>query len=125
MGLSNMTDLIWIVALTALFEAVTCAFRWGFDMQSTRDTAFLAPLTLGVRIHHGYVGAFASAGAFAVPVDSWLFTWALRIGVALLVSDLIHHFVVLHWTTGDHQFDLTYPKLVVIEAEREAQEARG
>ena len=120
-----MTDLIWIVALTAVFEAVTCAFRWGLDMQSTRDTAFLAPLTLGIRIHHGYVGAATSVGALAVPSDGWLIVWAMRIGVALLVSDLIHHFIVLHWTTGDHQFDLTYPRLAVIEAERDAQEARG
>ncbi|MEK7469359.1 MAG: hypothetical protein AAB074_18450 [Planctomycetota bacterium] len=120
-----MTDLIWIVALTAAFEAVTCAFRWGFDMQSTRDTAFLAPLTLGVRIHHGYVGAVSSLGAVAIPSGGPLAAWALRIGVALLVSDLIHHFIVLHWTTGDPQFDLTYPQLAVVEAEREAQEARG
>ncbi|MCE9584193.1 MAG: hypothetical protein K8T20_17040 [Planctomycetes bacterium] len=106
-----------------LFESVTCAFRWGFDLQSTRDTAFIAPLTFGVRVHHGYVGALCSLGS--VPVHGPLAAWALRIGLALLVSDVVHHFVVLRWTTGDPQFDLTYPRLVMIEAEREAQEARG
>ncbi len=119
-----MDDLLWIVALTTAFEAVTCVFRWGLNLQSTRDTAFIAPLTMGVRIHHGYVGVAGSMSALGLP-EGWLAAWALRVGVALLVSDLIHHFVVLHWTTGDPQFDLTYPRLVSIEAERDAQDARG
>jgi hypothetical protein len=119
-----MTDLLWIVALTVVFEAVTCAFRWGFDMQSTRDTAFLAPFTFGLRIHHGYVGAAAGMAGFGMP-EGFLATWVLRVGVALLVSDAIHHFVVLHWTTGDHQFDLRYPRLATVEAEKDAQDVRG
>ncbi len=119
-----MAHVLWIIALTIAFEAITCIFRWGLNMQSTRDTAFLAPLTLGVRIHHGYVGAVGSMAALGMP-EGWFAAWALRVGVALLVSDLIHHFVVLQGTTGDHQFDLTYPKLAMVEAERDAQDARG
>lgn len=118
-----IATLLWAAALTAVFEAVTCAFRFGLDLQSTRDTGFLARFTGGIRIHHGYVGAVASCAA--LPGGSaFLATWALRIGLALLVSDLIHHFIVLHWTTGDHQFDLVYPQPVA-EAELDAQFARG
>jgi hypothetical protein len=118
-------DLFWIIGLTLVFEAVTCAFRWGLGLQSTRDTAFIAPLTRGIRVHHGYVGAACSFGAFAAHGSGWLLAWAFRIGLALVISDLVHHFVVLLWTTGDHQFDLTYPRFVLVEAERDAQEARG
>ena len=67
-------DLIWIAGLTLLIEAVTCAFRWGLDLQSTRDTSFLAPLTFGVRIHHGYVGAASALGAMRgqfTMADGW------------------------------------------------------
>ena len=42
--------------LAAAIELVTVMLRFGFDMQSTRDTAWLAPFTFGFRIHHGYFG---------------------------------------------------------------------
>jgi len=105
----DTTMLAWVLGLTAAFEAVTCLFRWGLGLQSTRDTAFLAPFTLRLRIHHGYIGAVAAAAIPLLPpgVET---AWLLRIGLALLVSDLIHHFIVLKATTGDPQFHLTYPR---------------
>lgn len=105
------------MALTIAFEAFTCLCRWGLDLQSTRDTTFIAPLTLGVRVHHGYVGVLGAAGAFLFPLHSLVFTWGLRIGLALLISDAIHHFLVLKFTTGHHHFDVRYPELIPIEEE--------
>jgi len=64
-----------------------------------------------VRIHHAYVGALGSAGAFLLPPDQAATAWALRIGLGLLLSDLVHHFVVLRFATGDPQFHLTYAEL--------------
>lgn len=92
----------WILGLTLFLEAITLFFRFGLHLQSTRDTAKLGTYTFGIRIHHGYLG---------VPL---IFAkrryWCIRIGWALICSDLIHHFLVLWPTTGSPQFDLIYPR---------------
>ncbi len=103
-------DIYWIIGLTLLFEGVTCFFRFGLRLQSTRDTGFIKRLTFGLRIHHGYLGLLAAGGALLVPPEYWLRAWLLRGGIALVVSDLIHHFLVLWPITGSPEFDLTYPR---------------
>ena len=45
-----------VVLATLIIEAVTCGLRFGLGLQSGRDTSALARWTLGLRIHHGYVG---------------------------------------------------------------------
>ena len=35
--------------------------------------------------------------------------WMMTIGLAMIVSDLMHHFLVLWPITGDPKFDLVYP----------------
>lgn len=89
--------------LTLLIEAVTAIGRFACGVRSTRDTCAVAPFTAGLRIHHCYVGVAVAALA---PVAGAPF---LCVGVALVASDLIHHFLVLWPVTGDHEFDLTYP----------------
>ena len=90
-------------------EAVTCVMRFGFGLESTRDTAALGSLTGGIRIHHSYIGALMLIASWFMRRDTALRAWCLRLGAALLLSDLIHHFGVLWLTEGDPQFDLTYP----------------
>jgi hypothetical protein len=102
-------DLCWIACLTILFEGITCLFRFGLGMESTRDTGELRRLTFGLRIHHGYLGVLLAGAAFLFPRGSWPRVWCLRVGVALVMSDLCHHFLVLWPITGDPHFDLTYP----------------
>ena len=63
-------DLLWILALTILFEGITCFFRFGLDMQSTKDTSALKTLTFGLRIHHGYVGVLMVGVAYLMPATS-------------------------------------------------------
>ncbi len=94
--------------LAAAIELVTVALRFGFDLQTTRETAWLAPFTLGFRIHHGYVGLVL---LLVVPFlkGGWR-NVLLALGIALLVSDLVHHFIVLKAATGDAQFHLRYPE---------------
>jgi hypothetical protein len=110
-GLGNRfrRDIYWMLALTLLFEAVTCLFRFGLHLQSTRDTGVLRHLTFGLRIHHGYIGLLLIIAAPVLPKGGFLQTWCLRIGAALVLSDLVHHFLVLWPITGDPAFDLTYP----------------
>ena len=103
-------DVFWIAGLTLAIEAVTCLFRFGFGMELTRDTTMIGALTFGIRIHHSYVGLLMVVISFLLPRGRAPRSWCLRIGGALLLSDLIHHFLVLWITQGDPQFDLTYPK---------------
>jgi len=93
--------------LAFVLEVVTVAMRFGLGLQTTRDTAWLSPLTLGFRIHHGYFGVLlllACPFLRCGPRNA-----LLAVGLALLVSDLVHHFVVLKGVTGDAQFHLRYP----------------
>jgi hypothetical protein len=60
-----------------------------------------------VRIHHAYVGLAVIALGLLVARGPAL-TWSLVIGTALVLSDLVHHFLVLWPITGSPQFDLFY-----------------
>jgi hypothetical protein len=105
----------WIAGLTALMEAGTCFGRFVLDVQSTRDTGFVGRLTLGLRIHHGYVGlllVFLSRRMSSK--RSMHRVWGIRFGWALFASDMIHHFLVLWPVTGSPEFDLVYPRNVTI-----------
>jgi hypothetical protein len=96
--------------LTALFEGITLVLRFGGGLQSSVHTAFLADATLGLRIHHGYLGALMLLG---LPVLARTrpqsVPWTAAVGVALIASDLIHHFLVLWPLTGSPCFDFLYP----------------
>jgi hypothetical protein len=94
--------------LALLFEGVTILLRYGLHLQSTRDTAGLVGTwTLGLRIHHGYIGVFLFALACCFPRGMRHALWMIAIG--LIVSDLVHHFLVLWPIEGNPQFDLVYP----------------
>jgi hypothetical protein len=103
----------WIllaVGLTLLMEAVTVVLRVGGGLQSHVATAGLASLTLGLRLHHGYVGlAMLAASPWArhrMPGHADYFSAA---AVALVLSDALHHAAAMWVLTGSPGFDLTYP----------------
>ncbi|MDP7035454.1 MAG: hypothetical protein QF752_13275 [Planctomycetota bacterium] len=95
---------------TALLEGVTLLFRFGFDLQSTRDTAnTIGSWTGGVRIHHGYIGVAVFCVAALTQRYPRIYDWLWILAFSLIASDLIHHFLVLWPLTGSPHFDLTYP----------------
>jgi hypothetical protein len=105
---------IWRVLLLGLFsavaiEAITVALRFGLDLQSTRDTGALAAYTLGIRIHHGYLGLLLAPVAlcFRKPTTR---NFLLVPALGLTLSDLFHHFLVLWPLTGSPQFHWVYPQ---------------
>lgn len=107
---SNRRLAAYAIAVTAVFELITCVMRFGLQLDSTRDTAStVGKLTCGIRIHHSYIGAVVILVACwlwnKTPDKAW---WLLVIGLGLLFSDLIHHFLVLWPITGTPQFDLVY-----------------
>ena len=99
------------IALTILIEGVTILFRYGFNLESTRDTAStIGRMTFGIRIHHGYIGLLIVIILlrFYKRPNNYIH-WMLAIGFALIFSDLIHHFFVLWPIEGDPQFHFIYP----------------
>lgn len=104
--------ILWRTAVLALtFEFLTCLLRFGAGLESTRDTSSLARYTFGLRIHHGYVGIVLATVAHLVYRDRpAIYLWAFPVGLALIASDLMHHFIVLWAVTGDPHFDWVYPK---------------
>lgn len=112
-----MKLLIRGLVIGIVFELVTLTFRFYFDLQSTRDTALIGSYTGGIRIHHGYIGMILMLISFfslrrtgGILSDTFTMKhWLFALGVGLVSSDLIHHYLVLWPLTGDPQFDLVYP----------------
>ncbi|MFG0285505.1 MAG: hypothetical protein ACF8R7_13895 [Phycisphaerales bacterium JB039] len=100
------------LGLALLLEALTLALRFGLGMRSATHTRWIGRRTRGLRVHHGYPGLAAAplgAGLGLGLGPSALGTGLVIVGIGLLVSDLLHHFVVLRLATGAHEFDLRYP----------------
>ena len=109
----TFTDIVlWTLTLTYLFELLTlvCRFGMGWEWEGV-SAENVGRLTRGIRIHHGFVGLVV---ALACGVLRGLLPgfWELgvAVGLALVFSDLIHHFCVLWPLVGHHQFHLVYPQ---------------
>ena len=100
------------ILLPLIFEGITLLCRYGFRLESTRDTAStVGKLTFGLRIHHGYIGLLILFIFYKWLKDKpgWV-QWLAPLGFALIFSDLIHHFLVLWPIEGDPHFDFVYPE---------------
>ena len=60
-------------------------------------------------MHHGYLGLGVGLAALLLPVPAPFRAWTFWIGIALVASDLIHHFLVLWPLTGSPEFHIVYP----------------
>ena len=50
---TNQMLFLWAIALTLIFEVITCVMRFGLKLESTRDTAStIGRMTCGLRSHH-------------------------------------------------------------------------
>jgi len=110
---SNMTLLSMlfhglILALAIEFFTIWC--RFGLGLEATRDTAAIRVFTFGLRLHHGYIGVILALIAWwFLRQDPGVRNIVLMISFGLVVSDLIHHFLVLWPVTGSPEIDLFYP----------------
>lgn len=108
---SDRSAILWAIAVTVAVELICVVFRFGLGKDSTTSTAStIGVLTMGIRIHHGYIGALMVPVGIAADAgpNSWG-RWVLVVGAALFASDLIHHFLVLWPITGSPDFDWVYP----------------
>jgi hypothetical protein len=109
--MSDKFAILWAVAATVAVELVCVVLRFGMGKDSTPSTAStIGVLTMGIRIHHGYIGALMIPVGIAIDAGpKSLGRWMLVLGVALFASDFIHHFLVLWPITGSPDFDWVYP----------------
>ncbi|PKL45082.1 MAG: hypothetical protein CVV41_03050 [Candidatus Riflebacteria bacterium HGW-Riflebacteria-1] len=98
------------IILILAIEAVTLLFRFGLGLKSTEHTAStVGRLTMGIRIHHGYVGLILLALLlFSRFRQSRNADVMFVVGMSLFLSDVIHH-SLLYLITGAADFDLVYP----------------
>ncbi len=109
--LSVRQIIIWSVLTTAILELITVILRFGFALESQRDTAStIGVLTMGLRIHHGYIGVVLVLAALALrkKLAPGLRHWMIVSGVGLFLSDMVHHFIVLKTVTGSAEFHFFY-----------------
>lgn len=95
--------LLWGLA----YEFITCVFRFGLRRTARRDMAWIGRWTWGIRLHHGYLGGLALLAAWPLP-PGLVRSILVQFGVAMIVSDAVHHFLVLWPVTGSPEFDLFY-----------------
>lgn len=110
--LLNVDIVLLTILLTLSIEAVTVAGRFVLGVEVISDTPpRLRNLTLGLRLHHSYLGAGGVFTALTIsPLFPGIAMWVTVAGVALLASDLLHHFCILWPLTGHHEFFLSYPE---------------
>ncbi len=97
------------LALAGLVEAITCFNRFALGLRAKDHMDLLTLPTLGLRIHHGYVGLallvlWTACGAPRRASDCWWRSWLLAGGIALALSDAVHHFIVLRLAVGSTEF---------------------
>ena len=73
-----------------------------------------------MRIHHSYVGVALLVGSALFGPMSAAGTALFFAGIALALSDIIHHFLVLWPLTGTPEFHLRYPAPALAAADRAA-----
>ncbi len=97
----SLSLILLTLATTVVFEVLTCAGRFFLGLRSREIAPRYKRYTLGVRIHHGYVGAVAVPPSFLVSSDPVFSPIFLAVAGGLILSDLVHHFLVLPLTTGE------------------------
>ena len=103
-NLSSGQVLTWIAVGTVIGEAGTVVvqflLRWKFRFVAR----LVGAITRGVRVHHGYLGAAALLAARLVPLAPAWRHLAFIAGGALVLTDLVHHTLVLWLLTGAPAF---------------------
>lgn len=107
-GLSPGTLALLTTALAAVLEAATVVLRFGAGLEAQADPVRLGTLTGGWRIHHGVAGLLLLAAALPARRRPALRNALLAAGGALLLSDAVHHLLVLWPLTGDTGFGWRY-----------------
>jgi len=92
-----------VLGWTAGFELITCIGRFGFGLRSKGWAERCRPYTLGLRVHHAYFAVPVFPVALLASPEPWLQRTLVAAALGLVLSDLLHHFVVLPLFTGEFE----------------------
>ncbi len=108
--MSKNKIILYSIFLTVIIEIICLVLRYGFGLESSKDTAStIGMITFGIRVHHGYVGLILLVLAWVYRKKrTVLFDLILICGLGLFLSDIIHHFFVLWPIEGSPNFDMFY-----------------
>jgi len=101
-----MLDIVLILVLTAIIEIITVIFRFGFKWSAKVNyEKILKKLRIVYfpHIHHMYFGIIIAIYCYTNNYTAWF-----NLGIAMIISDLIHHFVVLKLVEGNSEFKFVY-----------------
>jgi hypothetical protein len=95
------------VLITAIvIEFLTLVLRFKFKRKA-KDTHNKVMKQLGLKqmfhFHHLFLGILIAIVFYAFGVK-----FLFNMGLGVMASDIIHHFIVLLIITGDHEFNLFY-----------------
>jgi len=97
-----MLDITYLIIFTAIVELITIVVRYVFKI-SAKISYEKILRRLGFRrmihIHHMYFGVIISIYSYLNALPIWF-----NLGLALIISDLLHHFLFLKAIEGDTEF---------------------
>ena len=109
-------DWIYILWIAGIIEVITIFGRFIFKI-STKDVLMKLMRRYGwkkvIHFHHGFVGLIVVG--LAVYFRSSL---GVNIGWGLVLSDAIHHFIVLWLIVGDPEFHIVYKNADLFKKEQ-------
>jgi hypothetical protein len=98
-----------ILCILIFIELVTIFGRFGLKIRSKDIFIKIMKrfkLKGMVHIHHGYFGALLMIISIYYPI---IYNWPIfSIGLAVFLSDVIHHLVVLNFIVGNPEFYIFY-----------------
>jgi hypothetical protein len=110
---------IFILLLAISIEVLTVFVRFAFKIK-TRDVLFKIMKRFGwkkiVHFHHGFVGIIILIVAYYLGLNFWV-----DVGLGVLISDAIHHFLVLWPIMGSPEFHVVYKNIGEMEKEEKLE----
>ena len=101
-----MNNLISLLILTLIIELITIFFRFVLKTSSKKNIHKILlrfNLKYFIHFHHGFLGIFLLIISLFVTSP-----YLLIFSLALILSDAIHHLLVLWPITGNPEFHLIY-----------------
>ena len=111
-----MINWLLILVLAVLIELATICTRFVFKI-SSKDTYMKImkkfDLHFFIHMHHGIIGILVVLVALTYDMP-----WTLGLGSAMILSDAIHHFVVLAIVIGNPEFHIIYKDIADFKKEQ-------
>jgi len=101
-----MINILLILITTFLIETLTIFGRFVFKISSKNFYIHLTKklkLKYIIHIHHLFLGIIISIISYYYNLTTFF-----NLGLAMVLSDLIHHFIILQYIIGNPEFHIIY-----------------